>query len=75
MLASHVKSSEATPVLDVDIGIVVTQQSHCPAPASLSCQVESCHSVKLVLMVHSSAGIQQYPHNVKMTASCCHLQG
>ena len=74
MLTSHMKSSEAAPVLDVDIGVVVTEQGHCPAPASLSCQMESSHSVNLVLVVHSSPSIQQDPHNVKMTPSCCQLQ-
>ena len=73
MLTSNVKCSEPAPVLDVDIGVVVTEQSHCPAPASPSCQVERGHSVNLVLVVHTSSSIKQHLHDVVVSSSSCQL--
>ena len=74
MLTRHVQSSEPTPVLDVDIGPVGAEQGHGLAESVLGRQVEGGHSVNLVLVVHSSSGIEQEADNVEMTPSRGQLQ-
>ena len=75
ILACHVKCSEPAPVLDVNIGAVVTQHGDSLTEPVLCCQVESCNTINFILMVHSSSSIKQNTDNVDMSTGCCQLQG
>ena len=68
------QSSEACPVLHVDIGPAGAEEGESLAVAVLGGEVERCVPVQLVLVVHGGPGIEQELDNLQVTSCCCQLQ-
>ena len=68
------QSSEACPVLHVDICPAGAEEGESLAVAVFRCHVERCVPVQLVLVVHGRPGIEQELDNLQVTSCCCQLQ-